>query len=72
MQRGLMLLLLFSWQAALLTTTEAHRGTVAVLTSIAVGITLILLRVMDEDPISRPPPEEEISLERIGFFMSMH
>ncbi len=72
-ERILSLLLLVAWQAAMLTAGGLHQGLIGAATSIAVGMTMIVLLVSGAG--YEPTPDgvdEDASFEQLAFSIPVH
>jgi hypothetical protein len=71
--RILSVLLLLAWQAAMLTASDLRQGLIGATTSIAVGLTMIVLLVAGASDQAEPGgPDEDTSFEQLAFSIPVH
>ncbi len=72
-ERILSLLLLLAWQAAMLTASDLRQGLVGAATSIAVGLTMIVLLVAGASDETPPGGvDEDTSFEQLALAIPVH
>lgn len=72
-ERILSLLLLLAWQAAMLTASDLRQGLIGAVTSIAVGMTMIVLLVAEAgDEAASGGTDQDTSFEQLAFSIPVH
>ena len=72
-ERILSLLLLLAWQAAMLTASDLRQGLIGAVTSIVVGMTMIVLLVLGaSDETASGGTDEDTSFEQLAFSIPIH
>jgi len=72
-ERVLSVLLLLAWQGAMLTAPDLRQGLIGAATSIAVGLTMIVLLVAAaSDAAETGGPGEDTSFEQLAFSIPVH
>ncbi|MBN9562377.1 MAG: hypothetical protein J0H14_16875 [Alphaproteobacteria bacterium] len=72
-ERILSVLLLLAWQGAMLTAPDLRQGLIGAATSIAVGLTMIVLLVAGVSDSTAPDgTDEDASFEQLAFSIPVH
>ena len=72
-ERVLSVLLLLAWQGAMLTAPDLRQGLIGAATSIAVGLTMIVLLVTGASEATTPDDtDEDTSFEQLAFSIPVH
>jgi hypothetical protein len=71
-ERILSVLLLFAWQGAMLSAPDLRQGLLGAATSIAVGLTMIVLLVGASDATTPDGTDEDASFEQLAFSIPVH
>lgn len=72
-ERILSVLLLLAWQGAMLTAPDLRQGLIGAATSVAVGLTMIVLLVAGANDATTPDgTDEDTSFEQLAFSIPVH